>query len=623
MRSQSELPMVKLAEVLTAPGGRKTKDAFVWGLATWWRARDRWSTDKPPFSAGIAKLADLSPADFELAAAGWCTEGHLDAHLCARPAKHLGDEELLQLHIDLEQMADVAAQATAAELAWRRLVQAGATVREAWHWVSNWPNAADALPTGQWVKRDWQGDAQRGMVKLAHGIVLPRHVAVSVQAHMRAGQKINAIKLVRKHAACGLRDAKEAVESSDGLPMVDAAAPPSEPFPLAVDQLLAEFPLHWLVLSATRYVATQTVPTMAIGAGIDEFVLFYNLDFVAEISQDQCMGVLLHEINHVLLGHLQGYGTALGPKPTPHDRKAWTIACEVTANEFINLPLPGSPLLLSQFGLPPLQSTLQRCEELRKRPDLPQVGVDFLDITLAHGATSIDQCSTLSQGTVRMLQELLEMLGEELPAATQTLLASGTLGETLSVFEPPGIARLPWPQLLALAIRGLSGRQSTRRFPARRAPERVGVVPGRRRQREPLAVLVAIDTSGSMTDWDLREILDELHAIRQQGLRVALVQCDTEVRAHGWLAPDTAVTKLKGRGCTDLCPPFAPQLLAQYRPGIVVYFTDGGGTAPAQAPPEVTVLWVLTGDRPVRPARWGQVATLRPRGQRSGIRDGF
>lgn len=47
-------------------------------------------------------------------------------------------------------------------------------------------------------------------------IRIPTHAMTIVKDYMAAGKKINAIKEVRKHAECGLRDAKLAVEVLSG-----------------------------------------------------------------------------------------------------------------------------------------------------------------------------------------------------------------------------------------------------------------------------------------------------------------------------------------------------------------------------------------------------------------------
>jgi len=50
----------------------------------------------------------------------------------------------------------------------------------------------------------------------ARKISIPTLALTEVKAHLANGRKVSAIKLVRKHSGCGLRDAKFAVEHLNG-----------------------------------------------------------------------------------------------------------------------------------------------------------------------------------------------------------------------------------------------------------------------------------------------------------------------------------------------------------------------------------------------------------------------
>ncbi|MGB1275005.1 MAG: VWA-like domain-containing protein, partial [Nannocystaceae bacterium] len=167
--------------------------------------------------------------------------------------------------------------------------------------------------------------------------------------------------------------------------------------------------------------------------------------------------------------------------------------------------------------------------------------------------------------------------------------------------------------------KGLRVRVSTLRYPSRRAPDRIGIVPGRRSQREDPVILAAVDTSGSMTNAELSQVADELMGLLREKVRVAYLQCDTTIVLAQWLRGSDAPRTALGRGGTDLRPPFSRSVLARYRPDLLVYFTDGYGPAPPSPPPGLQVLWVLTGTRPNVPARYGKVVCMRPRDQRDRL----
>ncbi|MBC7345785.1 MAG: hypothetical protein H5U03_10275 [Clostridia bacterium] len=122
-----------------------------------------------------------------------------------------------------------------------------------------------------------------------------------------------------------------------------------------------------------------------------------------------------------------------------------------------------------------------------------------------------------------------------------------------------------------------------------------------------MEALVAIDTSGSMTDDQLSEVLSNLLAIKKiSGTKIWVVWGD--MRKVGGPVPIERVgkqIKLGGRGGTDLCWPF--KLADEMRLPIMVYFTDGYGPAPPTA--HQRTLWVLTKDGQ-RPAKFGDVVVM-------------
>jgi predicted metal-dependent peptidase len=149
-------------------------------------------------------------------------------------------------------------------------------------------------------------------------------------------------------------------------------------------------------------------------------------------------------------------------------------------------------------------------------------------------------------------------------------------------------------------------------FPSRRAPDRVGIVPGRRARRTRPVVLIAIDTSASMTGRDLALVAAEVRTLLRMQVRVVVVQCDVKIQAERWMRPHDDLVRAEGRGGTDLRPPFEATVLRKYRPDLVAYFTDGDGEAPAAKPKGVEVVWVLTDAWAEVPAKWGRVVRMKP-----------
>jgi predicted metal-dependent peptidase len=109
-------------------------------------------------------------------------------------------------------------------------------------------------------------------------------------------------------------------------------------------------------------------------------------------------------------------------------------------------------------------------------------------------------------------------------------------------------------------------------------------------------LVVAIDTSGSISSNELRTFMSELHGILQAypHMHVYLVTCDA--RVWGWqelTSQDPVPTEIQGRGGTDFRPVFDEIEKRSILPSAAVFLTDGMGDYPDQTPP-YPVLWVLT-----------------------------
>ena len=100
----------------------------------------------------------------------------------------------------------------------------------------------------------------------------------------------------------------------------------------------------------------------------------------------------------------------------------------------------------------------------------------------------------------------------------------------------------------------------------------------------------------------------EMHVqrVQQEQHRVMEIQ-DVEHYSEANLPSPDKKWKVKGFGGTDFRPVFDYiQKKMHEQPDLLLFFTDGYGTAPKRHP-AYPVMWVLTSDG-VTPAEWGRVA---------------
>jgi predicted metal-dependent peptidase len=104
-------------------------------------------------------------------------------------------------------------------------------------------------------------------------------------------------------------------------------------------------------------------------------------------------------------------------------------------------------------------------------------------------------------------------------------------------------------------------------------------------------MLLAIDTSGSVSDKELAEFMNEMHHIYKAGVDITVIQCDTRIHS---IEPYKGELDLKihGRGGTEFDPviEYFNQNNKLYTS--LVYFTDG--ECSVDVLPKGPTLWVLS-----------------------------
>ena len=369
---------------------------------------------------------------------------------------------------------------------------------------------------------------------------------------------------------------------------------------LAMQRLLGRYPLHGAILAGWNPIADESVGTMAVAVEGAHVRLRAAPAFVESLELDELIGVLLHETNHVLGEHMW-----MGPEDYP-DRIALTIATEVTANEYIAEVLPGCPILVEHFpDLPPDEDAHTRYKRLESQLDQD---VETLDDHEAWEELRQDPdlAKAILGSTVAVaLQRLTPEQRAECPR-TLILQAESVAGraKTSTLADGKSRAQVDWRAALRRYVGTVLSRRATYSRPPRRFPHLLGVVPGHSWQGAKPRVMAVMDTSASLSPPMLSAISDELASMAKR-YEVVVVECDNTIRA---VYPFKPITSVQGRGGTDLRPPLKDEFLRKQRADLVVYFTDGCGRAPQDAP-RVPVLWCLT-PAGRHPTSWGQVIRL-------------
>jgi len=376
---------------------------------------------------------------------------------------------------------------------------------------------------------------------------------------------------------------------------------------LAIGRMVAKYPLHAGILARWRLEEDAATATMSIGFDAEKkrMRLRFSPGFVSGISMDELEGVLHHEVNHVLFGHV------FHVPESGEDGAARTAAEEVTVNEWVREPLPGRPVLLSDYPfLPPNEDTETRYRRLRGKVEpsaMPQNHRQRVEILRHAGAAREVSDSDIAWAWATLTDAQRSLIPEGLAeVAVETALGAGIVTGDRTSGLSGGSATVSWRAELRRYVGRVMARRPVFGRPPRRYPHLAGIVPGQARKRLKPVVLAAVDTSGSLTDAMLADISAELE-VMARNFAVTVVECDTVIHAvYRYAKP---ITSVRGRDGTDLRPPLEPGFLRRHGADLVVYFTDGDGPS-HEKPPAVPVVWCLT-EGGVNRTGWGRVVRMR------------
>lgn len=401
-------------------------------------------------------------------------------------------------------------------------------------------------------------------------------------------------------------------------------------------RFLQRYPHYAGTLSRFELVSTATVDTMAVTLKRwddpeGRLQLLVNVGYFQRHPGFRA-GILLHELQHVSLGHLSSRRLHAVARP-----RLMELAMELSANEGIREPAPpGFEIAeFTELGIRPGQSTLERYHLLSAaydagklrpeawwsssmrdahRPRCEGQGAGLGDLLEARsdGASSEHWSGRRGLGapTHRLALELMKkhiashLRGER--GGDDDWADAGRerkAKEIERVLLPSRSGQLlDWRRLLREAFPAVRAVRPDYLRPNRRFKERIGEVPGRVRRPPRPRMLVAVDTSGSIGSEVLARVSREVQALRAHA-QVTVVECDAAV--HRVYRPQGLIGPVLGGGDTDFGPVFG--LAQRSRFEGVVYFTDGKGLAPAHSP--LPTLWVLTHAEPWS-APFGTVARL-------------
>lgn len=375
-----------------------------------------------------------------------------------------------------------------------------------------------------------------------------------------------------------------------------------------------------------RLPMTATKPERCKTIGTDVRALYYNPEYIRNLSLEQTQFVLAHEALHCALSHFA--------RRQHRVKHRWDIACDLAINPLLikdGLKPPPGVLLKSGFeGMmaeeiyPYIEDDMQdethdeHFYDQENRSSGSSSGSQPLDQNQEQvggaGAAGSDGDSQSSGEGPRPLSEteqeqLAVQWRQRLAGAAQQAMQAGKLGAAMArLVEHLLQPQLPWRMLLARYMTAVARDDYSYQRPSRREGD--AILPTLKSTQ--VDVVVVLDTSGSINDTEMREFVSEIDAIKgQMRARLTLHACDAKLCEHGpWVFEPweefSMPGNVYGRGGTRFTPPFEWLQREGQQPDLLVYFTDAEGEFP-KGEPDYPVLWLVKGRAKVP---WGQRVQL-------------
>jgi predicted metal-dependent peptidase len=424
----------------------------------------------------------------------------------------------------------------------------------------------------------------------------------------------------------------------------------------AKDLMLKE-PYYGFFLIMLNKLWNKRIPTAGVSKNGINYQLVINDDFWENLTELERLGLLKHELLHIAFGHLTTVFKF-------SDRRLANIAMDMEINQYIDASwLPGGELSSDEFKQlkETITTELEQAKENNATREeliviskkLPSRGImidDYAELNLdikagaryyydklkeakdnkAQKGTSgseafdnlcdqmdssdgdslpdhstWDEFEDLSEAEQKLIEKQVQKLLSD--AKEQTIKKRGTVpGEIEGVIiideiKPP---KFDWRGYIR-RFTGVSTKVYTKKI-RRKENKRFDANPGLKVKMKQ-HMLLAIDTSGSVSDNELKEFMSEMHHIYKCGIDITIIQCDTTIRS---IEPYKGKHELnvQGRGGTEFDPvlEYFNANLSKYTS--LVYFTDGECNTDVK--PRGNILWVLSEESSMNESLPGKIIKL-------------
>jgi predicted metal-dependent peptidase len=366
---------------------------------------------------------------------------------------------------------------------------------------------------------------------------------------------------------------------------------------ISKDLMFKEPYYGFYIMSLNKIWDGRIVPTAGVCKNGINYQLAINPEFWESLSNNHKTGLLKHELLHIAFGHLTTFSFF-------SDKALANVAMDMEINQYIDKEyLPEGGINIDDYedlNLDKKAGCRYYYDKLKKFQDKKnQEGtcgntpMDNLLDNIASGNVpqhpTWEEFNDLTESEKKLIEKQANKVLQQIK--DQTLKAKGNVPgeiEGVIVIEEVMPAKFDWRSYIR-RFTGVSTKvysKKIRRKENRRFEDNPGI-----KIKMKQHMLLGIDTSGSVSDNELKEFMNEIKHIHKAGVDITIIQCDTKINSIKSYNGKNEL-EINGRGGTEFNPvlEYFNANLKKYTS--LVYFTDGEGYTTIK--PKGNVLWVLS-----------------------------
>ena len=362
-------------------------------------------------------------------------------------------------------------------------------------------------------------------------------------------------------------------------------------------ELMLKEPYYGFFLIMLNKMWRKDLPTAGVSKNGINYQLAINEEFWTSLSEKHQMGLLKHELLHIAFGHLVSFGSF-------RNKKLANVAMDMEINQYIDPEyLPDGGININDYedlnldrkaGCRYYYDKLQQLkDEKDKNGSCGNEEMDKLLDNIDNGDvpdhSTWEEFDDLSEAEKKLIEKQIQKVLSD--AKEQTIKKRGNVPgeiEGVIIIEEIVKPKFDWRSYVR-RFSGTSTKVFTKKI-RRKENRRYDENPGLKIKMKQ-HMLLAIDTSGSVSDTELTEFMNEIHHIYKAGVDITIVQCDTSINSIEEYKGKNELN-VKGRGGTEFDPVLDYYNANQKKYTSLVYFTDG--ECYTSVKPKGRVLWVLS-----------------------------